>query len=145
MDDQVHAELDFHCEFEKEGLGLVPKQDKSHSHSHGSIEEAIEFLQKEARQDAEIVDKEEGNDKTEDESKKNLVQKSCEEQIKRILSAYPESKNDQAHHLDLLHKVIHAQKVVDIDKHQGETHHHKKKHIHHFELLTKTYADSFTK
>ena len=137
MDDLTHEQLDFQVEPFK-------KKEECHCHNHKTIEDAIAFLEGDIKIHAATVDKEEGNDVLPDgDQKKNAVQKSCEEQVKRIHAAFPDSKNDQAHHLDLLHKVINAQLQVDVDKHKGEVHHHKKKHVQHYEDLKKAYFDSF--
>ena len=138
MDDPTHETLDFQVE------AFKAKLDGCHCHNHKTIEDAIEWLCKDIRVHAATVDKEEGNDKlVETDQKFNHVQKATEDQSKRILAAFPDSKDNQAHHLDLLHKVIHAQLQVDIDQHKGEVHHHKKKHVQHYETLKKTYFDSF--
>jgi len=141
MDDKTHESLDFQVE------SFKPKE-KEHEHPHGTIDDCIAFITKDIKQTAEKIDIEEGNDKLEEsDNKKNSVSKATEEQVKRILAAFPENKHDQAHHFELLYKVIHAQLQVDVDKHQGEhgeRHHHKKKHVEHFEELKKAYFDSFT-
>ena len=76
---------------------------------------------------------------------KNHVSKASDDQIKRIHDTFPDNQQEQAHHLDLLHRLLHSQLRVDIDKHVGEVHHHKKRHIDHFEKLKKKYLDSFNK
>ena len=139
MDDQVHEVLDFQVEGFK-------RKEECHCHHHHTIEEAIEHLTKSVRESSARLDEEEGYDQLDDSNpEKNHVSKASEEQISRIHKAFPDSKNDQAHHLDLLHKVLHSQLQVDMDKHEGEVHHHKKKHVEHYENLKKAYLDSFQK
>jgi hypothetical protein len=136
--DSEHFLVDFQVD------DFIPKK-VDFKHVHESIEKAVNFFLKDIHISAATVDAEEGYFKLPDtDPMKNHVAKASEEQVKRILAAFPTNLHEQAHHLNMLHQVLHAQVQCDSDKHKGEHHNHKKRHVEHFELLTNTYLASWS-